>query len=44
MTQMLNYDTIKYNGNACSIIYVNSKTQVQVASIDDYKHNIYISK
>ena len=30
------------NGYACSIIYVNSKAQVQVASVGDYKNNIYI--
>ena len=37
---MLNFDTINYkNEYACSIIYVNCKTQVQVASDGDYKHN-----
>ena len=41
---MLNSDTVKYkNGYACSIIYVNNKTQVQVAFACDYKHNIYIN-
>ena len=39
---MLNFDNVKYkNGYACSIIYVNSKNQVHVASTTDYKHNIY---
>ena len=41
---MISFDTVKYkNGYACPIIYVNSKTQVQVAYVGDYKHNIYVS-
>ena len=30
------------NGYACSIIYVNSKTQVQIDYVGEYKHNTYI--
>ena len=42
MTQMRISDTARYNmDKACSIIYVSSKTKVQVASTGDYKHNIY---
>ena len=31
------------NGYACSIIYFNNQTQVQVASAGDYKHIITLS-